>query len=145
MGTKSRVFGSIFLGVSLFAMFSAALASSHAASYVIKGKRYYPLAHVSKGYTITGDVSWYSVASNFGTATASGEKFKNNALTAASPVLPMGTHLRVTNMKNHRSVVVKVTDRGPYKFHRILDLSPAAAKKLGYQHNGTAHVKATVI
>ncbi len=155
---KSRLL-SVASGLVIFSISTASLAAhsthSHAIegkqapktahSYVIKGKRYYPMAHVNKGYTQTGKASWYDVASNFGTKTASGQKFDANALTIASDELPMFTKVRVTNLKNHKSVIATVTDRGPYADNRIADLSKAAAAQLGYLDQGVADIKLTVI
>ena len=77
--------------------------------------------------------------------TASGELFDSNALTAAHKVYPFGTMLRVTNPANGRSVVVRVTDRGPFKKGRALDLSPRAAKELGIEQQGVAALKIEVL
>lgn len=73
--------------------------------------------------------------------TANGERFKSDALTAAHRTLPIGTMVRVTNLRNHRSVVVRINDRGPFSRKRIIDLSPAAAKALGIHNQGLMHVK----
>jgi rare lipoprotein A len=87
----------------------------------------------------TGVASYY--ARHFaGKATASGEPHRPNALTAASRTLPLGTTAKVTNRENGRTVTVKVNDRGPYAKNRILDVSPKAAKRLGFKHDGVAHV-----
>lgn len=112
-------------------------------SYIIKGKRYYVLS-TAKGYDKTGVASWYGTAFH-GKKTASGEVYNLYAMTAASPNLPLLTYLKVTNLDNGKSVVVKVSDRGPYANNRILDLSYAAAQKLGYANKGTAHIRATAI
>ena len=80
-----------------------------------------------------------------GTLTANGEPFNPNAMTAAHPSLPFGTKLRVTNVSNGRSVVVRINDRGPYVPGRVVDVSVAAAEKLGMTDPGTAKVKLDVI
>lgn len=67
-----------------------------------------------------------------------------NALTAAHRTLPFGTIVRVTNLENHRSVRVRINDRGPYAQNRILDLSAAAARSLGIKAQGVAHVRVEV-
>lgn len=83
--------------------------------------------------------SWYG--SNFhGRRTASGEIFDQERMTAAHKTLPFGTRLRVTNLRNGRSVLVTVTDRGPYVRNRQLDVSLAAARRLGFVGPGTAPV-----
>jgi rare lipoprotein A len=85
-----------------------------------------------------GEASWYG--SHFqGRKTADGETFDMNAFTCAHRTLPLGTWLRVTNLRNHRSAFVRVNDRGPVPTSRILDLSYAAAHKLGV--SGLAEVK----
>ncbi len=73
--------------------------------------------------------------------TADGERFDSHAFTAAHRTLPIGTRVRVTNLRNHRSVIVRINDRGPYARHRIIDLSPAAAHALGIRNQGVMRVK----
>lgn len=87
----------------------------------------------------TGIASFYGS----GRMTASGEHFNPGALTAAHRSLPFGTHVRVTNLRNHRSVVVRINDRGPFVAGRIIDLSTAAAHVIGL--GGTAPVSVTVL
>jgi len=92
----------------------------------------------------TGKASFY--AKKFeGRRTASGQKFSNKKLTAAHKTLPFGTQVRVTNLKNNKSVVVTVNDRLPKKSKRIIDLSQAAAKELDYIRAGTATVRVEVV
>lgn len=88
--------------------------------------------------------SWYGEDFH-GKKTANGEIFDMYALTAAHRTLPLGTLIRVTNLENNRSVVVKVNDRGPYVEGRILDLSYGAAKALGFENMGIAKVHIQVI
>jgi rare lipoprotein A len=76
-----------------------------------------------------------------GRRTASGERFDPDALTAAHRTLPFGTRLRVTNLRTGRSVVVRVTDRGPFHGSRVIDLSKAAARRIGMVRSGTARVR----
>lgn len=80
-----------------------------------------------------------------GHKTASGEPFDTARLTAAHRTLPFGTRVRVTNLDNGRSVVVRVNDRGPFVSGRVIDLSPAAAKQLGMLRAGVARVKLEVV
>lgn len=87
-----------------------------------------------------GRASWYGRMFH-GRKTASGEKFNMNALTAAHRTLPLASYVRVTNEANHKTVVVKINDRGPYVKDRIIDLSYAAAAKLGMRSDGTQKVK----
>ena len=77
--------------------------------------------------------------------TASGERFNTHAMTAAHPSLPFGTRLRVTNVTNGRSVVVRINDRGPYVHGRAVDLSGSAAESLGMVERGVAKVKLDVV
>jgi rare lipoprotein A len=91
-----------------------------------------------------GMASFYAHA-HHGRRTASGERYDMHALTAAHRSLPFGTDLRVTNLANGRSVVVRVNDRGPYRKGRVVDVSLAAAKKLGLVKRGVARVKVEVL
>ncbi len=77
--------------------------------------------------------------------TANGERFDPRAMTAAHRTLPFGTRVRVTNLENGRQVVVRINDRGPYRKDRVLDLSRAAAHKLGFLDDGVAHVRIEVL
>jgi rare lipoprotein A len=92
----------------------------------------------------TGMASFYGRECK-GQRTASGERFDPNQLTAAHRTLPFGTLLKVTNLDNGRHVVVRVNDRGPYARNRVLDLSRAAARKLGFEREGTAYVRLQVV
>jgi rare lipoprotein A len=87
-----------------------------------------------------GRASWYG-GRFVGRRTASGERYNMNAMTAAHKTLPLASYVRVTNMSNHKVVVVKINDRGPYVRGRVIDLSYAAAKMLGLAHSGTARVQ----
>lgn len=92
----------------------------------------------------SGRVSWYGKKFH-GRKTASGEKFNMFKYTAAHRKLPFGTKVLIENPKNGKSVIVKVNDRGPYAKGRVLDLSRAAAKKIGILLGGTAYVDCTVL
>ncbi|HYQ39096.1 MAG TPA: septal ring lytic transglycosylase RlpA family protein [Pseudomonas sp.] len=92
------------------------------------------------GYRAEGLASWYG-RRHHGRHTASGERFDQHALTAAHRSLPFGTRLRVTNLDNGRSVVVRVNDRGPSRRGRIIDLSRSAAERLDLLRSGTAPVR----
>ncbi len=87
-----------------------------------------------------GIASWYGRFFQ-GRTTASGEPYNENDLTCAQRSLPLGSVLKVTNLQNHRSVVVRVNDRGPVPQDRVIDLSRAAAQALGFQNKGLAPVK----
>jgi rare lipoprotein A (peptidoglycan hydrolase) len=93
---------------------------------------------------------WYGVASwygrdNQGPRTANGERFDDQALTAAHPRLPLGTRVRVTNLRNGRSALVRVNDRGPFTPGRLIDLTKGAAQQLGFVRQGLAHVRISVV
>ena len=94
--------------------------------------------------TYVGIASWYGPKFH-GRKTASGEKFNMYKLTAAHNFLPFGTIVRVVNLANGRSVIVRINDRGPFKKGRIIDLSYAAAKRIGIISKGTEKVKIEVI
>ena len=91
-----------------------------------------------------GIASYYSMKHE-NKRTASGEKYKSSNLTAAHRTLPFGTLVKVTNLKNNKSVIVKINDRGPFVKGRILDLSYSAAKEIDMLMNGMAKVKIEVI
>jgi rare lipoprotein A len=90
-------------------------------------------------YLESGTASWYGPQFD-GRKTANGEKYDMNDLTAAHPTLPFGTKVYVRNPRTGKSVVVRINDRGPYVHGRIIDLSRAAARRLGMVNNGTSHV-----
>jgi len=94
--------------------------------------------------TQRGMATWYGDHLNGG-PTASGERFDQNAMTAAHKTLPMGTIVRVTNLKNDRQVTVRINDRGPYARGRIIDLSKAAARVLGMISDGVVPVLLEVV
>lgn len=106
--------------------------------YVVAGKTYSPVA--GPGYVARGHASWYGQDFH-GRRTANGEIFGAYYLTAASPVLPIPSYARVTNLENGRSVLVRVNDRGPYLQGRVIDLSYQAASALGYIDQGSAQVE----
>jgi rare lipoprotein A len=107
-------------------------------AYVVRGATYKPVD--GPGYVARGEASWYGQDFH-GRRTANGEIFGAYYLTAASPVLPIPSYARVTNLENGRSVLVRVNDRGPYLQGRVMDLSYEAAKQLGYVNNGHAQVE----
>ena len=92
-----------------------------------------------------GKASWYSIGTNSGTRTASGQRLSNGAATAAHKTLPMGTLVRVINEANGKSEVVTITDRGPYVKGRIIDLTIGAAERLGFVKRGVAAVRVEVL
>lgn len=106
--------------------------------YEVAGVWYYPAE--DPDYDQTGVASWYG--SEFGgRPTANGERFDPRGLTAAHTTLPMPSRVQVTNLENGRNIVVRVNDRGPFKRGRIIDLSEAAADRLGFREAGVARVR----
>jgi rare lipoprotein A len=113
------------------------------ASYVVFGKRYHTLQS-SAGFVERGIASWYG--SKFhGRNTSNGEVFDMYAMTAAHKHLPLPTFVEVVNLENGRRVVVRVNDRGPFHENRVIDLSYAAAGRLGMLGKGTALVEVRAI
>jgi rare lipoprotein A len=110
--------------------------------YQIDGTWYYP--REQPDYDETGIASWYG-PTFYGHRTANGEIYNAGDLTAAHRTLPMPVNVRVTNLDNGKSLVVRVNDRGPYAKGRIIDVSEAAAKLLGFYKQGTARVRVTYI
>lgn len=106
--------------------------------YTVRNVVYQPVA--GPGYVERGRASWYGQDFH-GRRTANGEIFGAYYLTAASPVLPIPSYARVTNLENGRSVMVRINDRGPYMAGRIIDLSYQAAEILGYRASGSAEVE----
>jgi rare lipoprotein A len=107
-------------------------------SYKVGGRWYKP--REEPGYDRKGIASWYGDLFH-GRYTANGEIFDMDALTAAHPTLPLPSYVRVTNLKNGRSLVLRVNDRGPYAHDRIIDLSRQSARALGFHRKGTAPVR----
>ena len=108
-------------------------------SYKVAGKRYQPTKKI-ESFSQTGKASWYGPGFH-GKKTSSGDRFDMNTLSAAHRTLPIPSYARVTNLSNGKSVVVRINDRGPFHGNRVMDLSKAAAKELGFIHTGTANVK----
>lgn len=108
-------------------------------AYVVKGRKYVPDVHI-KDWVEHGQASWYGKKYH-GRTTSSGEVYDMYAMTAAHKTLPLPSYVRVVNLKNNISVVVKVNDRGPFLKDRIIDLSYAAARKMGLDKMGVAPVK----
>lgn len=111
--------------------------------YDVDGQKYYVMKS-AQGYCQTGLASWYGTKFH-GRKTSSREPYDMFAMTAASRNLPIPTYVEVTNLENGKTIVVKVNDRGPFVSDRIIDLSYAAATKLGFANKGTANVKVRAI
>ena len=93
---------------------------------------------------VQGAASWYGPGF-YGRTTANGERFRKGTLTAAHRTLPFGTKVRVTNLSNGRSVVVRINDRGPFKYHRVIDLAHGAASQLRMMQAGEVPVKLEIL
>ncbi len=117
--------------------------------YVVKGKRYVPMSvEQAATYQEIGTASWYgneTLRQKDGHMTANGEAFDPGKPTAAHKYLPLPIHVKVTNLANNRSMIVRVNDRGPFHGNRIIDLSASAAKKLGFYKKGTARMKVETV
>ena len=135
MHVRCRLYRAVGLGLVVCAL-TAACASSRATRP--------HAAPPEPGTRIVGLASWYGQRHQ-GHATASGETYDVNKLTAAHRTMPFGTRLRVTNVENGRSVVVRVNDRGPWKENRVLDVSLAAARALGMVGDGVTRVEIVVL
>ena len=125
------------------------LKATLAGSYTIRGQTYHPMS-VEKAldYRETGVASWYDESSFLGLKrgdTSLGEKVMPWHLIAAHKTLPLPALVRVTNLENGRDVKVRVNDRGPFIPGRIIDLSPRAARKLGFRDQGLATVEVEVL
>ncbi|WP_061972840.1 septal ring lytic transglycosylase RlpA family protein [Aureimonas sp. AU40] len=96
-----------------------------------------PQAAMAAGKSSCGGASWYALTSR----TASGERMNPSAMTAAHKTLPLGSKVKVTNLRNNRSVVVRINDRGPFIKGRLIDLSKGAAAKLGFVSAGHTQVQ----
>jgi len=106
--------------------------------YTVAGRVYVP--EEDPNYRAEGMASWYGDDFH-GRLTANGEVFDMAALTAAHPTLPIPSYARVTNLRNGKSLIVRVNDRGPYHGNRLIDVSNKAAELLEFKHNGVARVK----
>jgi rare lipoprotein A len=113
------------------------------APYTALGRRYVPYTALTP-YRARGVATWYGRKFQ-GRRTSSGERYDMYAMTAAHTVLPIPSYARVTNLANGRSVVVRINDRGPFHAERLIDLSYAAAHRLGYVTAGSAKVEVEAI
>jgi rare lipoprotein A len=111
--------------------------------YTALGRKYVPFQSLTP-YRQRGIATWYGRKFH-GKPTSSGERYDMYAMTAAHTILPIPSYARVTNLSNGRSIVVRVNDRGPFHAERIIDLSYAAAYKLGFVNAGSARVEVEAI
>lgn len=112
-------------------------------TYTVRG-RTFEILPTAAGYDYIGEASWYGTKFH-GRRTANGERYDMYELTAAHTTLPIPTYVRVTNLENGRQTVVRINDRGPFHGGRFIDLSYAAAVKLGMTKRGTARVRVTAV
>ncbi len=118
-------------------------AAGNKSPYVVMGKTYRVMSDPS-GYQERGIASWYGNKFH-GRRTSNGEVYDMYGMTAAHKTLPIPSFVQVTNLKNKKTIIVRVNDRGPFHDGRIIDLTYAAAKKLDFQHIGTAQVEVKLI
>ena len=111
--------------------------------YTVLGRSYVPMTDLQP-YSEQGIGSWYGTKFN-GLKTSNGDTYDMFAMTAAHPTLPLPSYVKVTNLQNSRSVIVRVNDRGPFHDGRIIDLSFTAAYKLGYVDQGSSRVRVDLI
>lgn len=104
----------------------------------------FPAYSSGTGKTQTGTASWYGTKYH-GRKSSNGEVYNKNKMTAAHPSLPFGTQVKVTNLANNQSVVLRITDRGPFSRSRIIDVSEAAARQLDMIRSGTAKVSMEIL
>ena len=109
--------------------------------YTIAGQTYEP--QDNSRYTAEGFASWYGEDFH-GRATANGEIYDMASITAAHPTLPIPSYARVTNLNNHKSIIVRVNDRGPYHANRLIDVSVRTAKLLGFYDHGVTRVRVSL-
>ena len=117
--------------------------SGNPESYEVDGREYRVL-ETSEGFRETGIASWYG-RDFHGRRTSSGEPYDMYQMTAAHKALPLPTYVRVTNLENGRSVVLRVNDRGPFIEGRVIDVSYVAAQRLGMVGSGTARVEVVAL
>ncbi len=111
--------------------------------YTVRGKTYYPLTS-GEGFVEEGVASWYG--SDFhGKRTANGERYDMYSMTAAHKILPFNTQVKVTNLQNGRSIMVRINDRGPFVADRIIDLTHTGASQIGMIGPGTARVRVETV
>lgn len=117
------------------------------APYTVRGERHHPMHPTAAvGHTERGIASWYDERRFFSRGkTALGEPFRPHAMAGAHKTVPLPARVRVTNLENGRQVVVRLNDRGPFVRGRVIDVTPAAARKLGFKDKGLARVEIEVL
>jgi rare lipoprotein A len=142
MKKHTRNFNSAMMAITALVLFQSCASTSNANSLSLLKPR---LEKYQVKAVEHGKASWYSIKTNFGTRTASGERLSNDAPTAAHKTLPMGTKVRVINLNNNKSEIVTINDRGPFIRGRIIDVTIGTAERLGFVKNGVAPVKVEVL
>lgn len=140
---RARVDSSIAGRPSYLLIISVAAVLSYGAGATPAGHTPAPQAALARK-SVVGHASWYDPGKN-GHKTATGERFSSHTMTAAAKGIPLGSNVVVTNLKNGRSVQVRINDCGHFKHGRKIDLSKSAAGKIGMIHEGTAPVRTTVV
>ena len=135
----------VTLVMPLMLVASAAAHDTDAAALPAVAASAIPLADIIEETEIDGGMASYYGNELAGNRTANGERFDPGELTAAHRTLPFGSKVRVTNMSNGDSVVVRINDRGPFSRGRVIDVSHAAAREIGMQRSGTARVKLALL
>lgn len=137
------------LGFALLASCSSGYRGYMTRSYTVRGQSYQPMSvDAALHYKETGTCSWYNESKFFGLKrgnTSIGEKVMPWDLSAAHKTLPLPCVVKVTNLENGKSVKLRVNDRGPFIPNRIIDITPRAAKKLGFYHQGLATTRVEVL
>ncbi len=143
MTRRSHGFAPAFALIALISLLAACASEPSRSAAGRAGEAGPQAAAVATGSQV-GIASWYG-GKFHGRTTASGELYDMHAMTAAHPSLPFGTRVRVTNLENGRSTVLRINDRGPYAKRRIIDVSRHAAEHLGFLKAGLAKVRVEVI
>lgn len=138
-----RVLATLVMPLMLVA--SAAAQDSDAAAIPAAAASAIPVTDIVEETEIDGGIASYYGNELAGNRTANGERFDPGQLTAAHRTLPFGSMVRVTNMSNGDSVIVRINDRGPFSRGRVIDVSHAAAREIGMQRSGTARVKLVLL
>jgi rare lipoprotein A len=138
--TQTRILSLLLLTAALAPLSSCATSSPGQLASAERAPTSWAIREVQHG-----KASWYSVKTNRGTRTASGERLNEQASTAAHKTLPMGTKVRVINLANGKSEVVRITDRGPFIKGRIIDVTAGVAERLDFRSRGITSVKVEVL
>jgi len=136
----TRNLKSVALAIAGVILFPSCASTGNANPFSTTANAHLPVKSVQHG-----QASWYSVKTNSGSRTASGQRLSNESATAAHKTLPMGTKVRVINETNGKSEVVTITDRGPFTKGRIIDVTIGIAERLGFAHRGVAPVRVEVL